>query len=1217
MVLSGSYIISLVLLSILTATIAAFAAFGIAERSTSAAQKKHKITWVLFGALSMGIGIWAMHFIGMLAFELPIPVSYNLEITLVSILPAFFSSGIILWMMSQRAHSRRQLLLSGIFMGSGIGLMHHTGMAAMRMDAVMIHDKTLSLLSILFAIIASTVALKIQQETANLSNSQIINKRKVFSALVMGLAISGMHYSAMGAVSFAPKSNNHTVMGVSSGELAIVVSTGVFAIILVSIFAPLLLRYKQTVKELGLSVERLRLANKTAQQGSFEIDLQTGVMQTSEDYAVLLGYESGEFANSLEAYLQEIHPDDREQAQATLEEALKEGKPLSAEYRRKTKDGRWLWICSTGEVAEWDDNHKPLRMIGIHRSINSSKKSTEVLRALAEASASESENIFRKIVYQLATSHGMRYAMISLINSKDPSQAETLAVWAGDQFAENISYSLKGSPCEKVIQEELCFYPQNIQALFPEDCLLADMEVESYLGAPLRNSQNKVIGIINMLDDEPIEDTPQTSLLLKSLATRASIELERLESEKKLELSSRVFSDTHEGITITEADGTIIDVNPAFCEITGYNREEIIGKNPRVLRSDQQDANFYAEMWQTLEKLGHWKGEIWNRKKNGEIYAELLTISALKNDQGQAINYVGIFSDITHTKEQQKELELMAHYDVLTKLPNRALFHDRFSQAVAHSRRTETLLAVCFLDLDNFKPVNDSYGHSIGDRLLIEVAERIKANIREEDTVSRQGGDEFTLLLGDIETFAPCEQVLKRMLSALSKPYQIDDQIIDISASLGVTLYPKDAGDIDTLTRHADQAMYQAKLAGKNRFHLYNPELDQQVTLKHQKREAIQQALTNDEFRLYYQPKVNMKTGKVYGAEALIRWLHPEKGMIPPLGFLPFIEETALEIQLGEWVIDQALSQAAIWESRGISLEISVNIASYHLQSAHFTRQLEMALLKQPSVNPANLQLEVLESSVLGDAQVISRIIKSCQDRLGVKVALDDFGTGYSSLTHLRNLPAETIKIDQTFVRDMLDDPDDCAIIDGIIGLADSFDRTVIAEGVETTEHGLMLLLMGCDHAQGYGIARPMPAEMLPEWLGSYTANETWLACGNSEYSHKERRLQQLSLATKQWEKQLEMAIQSVPDQLQSWPIMDKTKCPFGRWLNRENHEQLYNAEWLKNLAQAHDQVHSVADSLTLLYHGQELKSAREQLSLLKAQFAKIEALIAEAIQPG
>ncbi|MGZ5000428.1 MAG: diguanylate cyclase domain-containing protein, partial [Methylomonas sp.] len=358
---------------------------------------------------------------------------------------------------------------------------------------------------------------------------------------------------------------------------------------------------------------------------------------------------------------------------------------------------------------------------------------------------------------------------------------------------------------------------------------------------------------------------------------------ERKQAEEHLKLAARVFSEAHEGILITDADAVIIDVNPTFCEITGYSREEIIGQNPRVLHSGKQTAQFYLDMWKSLRETKHWQGEIWNRNKDGELYAELLTISALCDEEGRASHYVGLFSDITQAKQQQQLLELMAHYDPLTRLPNRILFADRLNQAIARCKREKTLLAICFLDLDGFKPVNDQYGHDAGDQVLVEVAERIKNSIREYDSVSRHGGDEFVLLLGDIHSIEQCEQAIERMHQAIAQPYLIDGQTVTIGASSGITLYPLDNADPDTLLRHADHAMYQAKLAGKNRYQLFDVSHDQQIIDRNKQLRDIEAAFLGNQLSLYYQPKVNIKTGQVIGVEALIRWLHPVRGVIAPL----------------------------------------------------------------------------------------------------------------------------------------------------------------------------------------------------------------------------------------------------------------------------------------------------------------------------------------------
>ena len=549
-------------------------------------------------------------------------------------------------------------------------------------------------------------------------------------------------------------------------------------------------------------------------------------------------------------------------------------------------------------------------------------------------------------------------------------------------------------------------------------------------------------------------------------------------------------------------------------------------------------------------------------------------------------------------KKAEKLLNVQAHYDELTKLPNRVLFADRFSQSIAHSKRTNTMLAICFLDLDNFKPVNDTYGHDVGDKYLIEVAKRLKGAIREQDTVSRQGGDEFTLLLGDIDSKTQCEQLLKRINTTLSRTYFINDAPHRISASIGATLYPNDDIDLDTLVRHADQAMYQAKLAGKNQQTFFNPENDQQIVHRQTQLQEIKQALANNEFQLYYQPKVNMRTGNVFGAEALIRWFHPEKGMIAPIDFLPLIEGNDLEIQLGDWVINNALQQLAKWHQQGTPLEVSVNISSYHIQTTTFFDQLKEALERHPTVKPKWLQLEILESSALGDLNTISDVIERCQTKFGVSVALDDFGTGYSSLTHMRDLSADVIKIDRTFVRDLLLDPNDYSIIEGIIGLANAFNHQIIAEGVETDEQGLMLLIMGCDEAQGFGISRPLPVDELSDWLAAYTPNPYWLYYGQKKLSTKQQKLILLQLTTKHWYTSTLSLIETV------LPAESKlVECHLSVWFNHLKYEKSFPKKWLRQLKQQHDIMFELAKELIGIEESENTAMEQTKLNNFKAAY--------------
>jgi diguanylate cyclase (GGDEF)-like protein/PAS domain S-box-containing protein len=567
---------------------------------------------------------------------------------------------------------------------------------------------------------------------------------------------------------------------------------------------------------------------------------------------------------------------------------------------------------------------------------------------------------------------------------------------------------------------------------------------------------------------------------------------ERKQAQDKLQLAANVFHFSREGILVTAADGTIIDVNQAFSRITGYAREEVLGQNPRILSSGRQGKDYYATMWRNLVANGHWYGEVWNRRKNGEIYAEMQTISAVHDAQGKLLQYVALFSDITSQKEHQQQLEHIAHFDALTGLPNRVLLADRLHQAMAQAVRRRQSLALAFLDLDAFKAINDTHGHDAGDQLLVALAARMKQTLREGDTLARIGGDEFVVILADLSDATACQPLLVRLLEAAAQPVLLEQRTLQVSASLGVTFYPQEEDMVaDTLLRQADQAMYQAKLAGKNRYHIFDAEQDRTVRGHHESLEGIRRALVEQEFVLYYQPKVNMRTGQVVGVEALIRWQHPDHGLLSPVHFLPVIEDHALAIDVGEWVLNSVLDQIQVWQEAGVMLNVSVNVGARQLQGSDFVQRLRAILAAHPAVAPARLGLEVLETSALEDIERVSAVIATC-GAMGVDFALDDFGTGYSSLTYLKRLPASLLKIDQSFVRDMLEDADDLAILKGVIGLANAFHRDVIAEGVETIEHGVMLLQLGCDLAQGFGIARPMQAQDVPNWLQTWRPHPSW-----------------------------------------------------------------------------------------------------------------------------
>jgi diguanylate cyclase (GGDEF)-like protein/PAS domain S-box-containing protein len=646
---------------------------------------------------------------------------------------------------------------------------------------------------------------------------------------------------------------------------------------------------------------------------------------------------------------------------------------------------------------------------------------------------------------------------------------------------------------------------------FPDESLLAgdDNAVFEFLASRMRDpdaykrrmaeirpdSDDETRDLLTLNDGRFLERKSRPAKLGKQIIGRVLSFTDISEDkarESQLKLSASVFSHAHSGIMITDADVNIIDVNPMFCHITGYAREEVIGRNPRFLRSGRQSDEFYRAMWSELAAHGHWEGEVWNRLKNGSLYAERLSITTVKDVIDASQHYVAIISDITELKEYEQRLERMAYYDALTGVANRALLTDRLNLAIAQARRYRRCLALIYLDIDGFKKVNDTYGHDTGDLLLIGIARQLRNALRDSDTLARLGGDEFVALAVDLSGWTDCEPVVSRLLRVAATPIEVGQHTFQLSASLGITLFPSDDTDADTLLRHADQAMYQAKQAGRNCYHLFDPEKERQKQTHRKKLDRIEQALAQNEFELYYQPKVNMRTGIVIGAEALIRWQKPECGLLSPGDFLPLVEGGDLMVRLGNWVLDTALLQMANWHKQGLDIAISVNVSACQLQQADFLPNLKKKLAAYPAIKPDHFELEVLETMAIEGIAQISRLIENCQ-AIGVHFSLDDFGTGYSSLTYLRHLPANVLKIDKSFVRDMLWDSGSLAIVEGIIGLAAAFRRTVIAEGVETVEHGKLLLQRGCDLAQGYGIAQPMPADKLHAWIASWRAPPEWI----------------------------------------------------------------------------------------------------------------------------
>ncbi|WP_341676363.1 EAL domain-containing protein [Niveibacterium sp. SC-1] len=644
------------------------------------------------------------------------------------------------------------------------------------------------------------------------------------------------------------------------------------------------------------------------------------------------------------------------------------------------------------------------------------------------------------------------------------------------------------------------------------------------------------------------------------------------------EQGSPVLSELMEGWTLLNPDGSACALEDAPL-VRAVSRGEVTEARELIAR----DANG-RETWLSVNAAPV-------RSREGEIIAGIL-----------------VFNDITELKDQQLRLQRLAHYDPLTRLPNRALLADRLEQAIARSRRSGEEFAVAYLDLDGFKEVNDRLGHDAGDVLLVEIAERLRSVLRGEDTVARLGGDEFVLLLSNAGPPGEWRVAVERMLARIVEPVSLEGEAITVSASVGVTLFPDDDAPPEVLLRHADQAMYLAKQAGRNRFHRFDPEHDRRARDWQAQHARLEQALNDGELDLLYQPRVDLVSGRIESVEALVRWRHPQRGMVSPAEFLPIAEGTTLINSIGKWVIRAAVRQAAQWARAGIEISVGVNIAPEQLQDEGFMPELEAVLAQYPELPPGRIEFEIVESAALADIQLASRIINSCAE-LGVRFALDDFGTGYSSLAYFRRLPAQVLKIDQSFIRDMLHDPEDLAIVEGVIGLARVFQRTVVAEGVETALHGALLLSLGCERAQGYGIARPMPAGALPGWIAAWRPDPIW-SRDLRRVDPEDIPLLAAEVEHQNWVDRLSAEIAS-SETSQPLSLLDARSCRLGVWLGSPRAQHYAAHPALAEVRRLHEAMHRLAARIAAdRAAGEPLSDLVIELEALRHQlFIKVQRL--------
>ncbi len=559
------------------------------------------------------------------------------------------------------------------------------------------------------------------------------------------------------------------------------------------------------------------------------------------------------------------------------------------------------------------------------------------------------------------------------------------------------------------------------------------------------------------------------------LVSRCSDITEKHEKDKQLQLSAKVFENTLEGIIVTDKEGIILTVNRAFSDITGYSKAEVLGENPRLLKSDRHDEAFYREMWQQLEDTGQWRGEIWNRNKTGEIYPELLTISSIEDNSGKITSFVAVFSDISAIKQVAEQLEHQAHHHPLTGLPNRLLLNARLEHSIQHAVREGVRGAVMFLDLDNFKKINDSLGHSAGDKVLIEVAERLQENSRDVDTVAHLSGDEFVIVLLTINTTQDAKLRAEQLLASLQKPFNIDGYELYVSGSIGIAEYPDGGSGIEVTLKNADAAMYKAKESGKNCCQLYQPEFTEKAIERVLFESNLRRAVKKNELVVYYQPQVELPAGNIVALEALIRWQHPELGLIFPDNFITLSEDTGLILPIGEWVLRTACEQLLEWRKQGFNLQrIAVNLSGKQIQQEDLPNIVKK-VLDETGCPASSLELEITEGFIMRHPEQSIAVLQRIRD-LGVELSVDDFGTGHSSLNYLRRLPINRLKIDRTFVWDIGENADGEAITKAVIAMGQSLNLQITAEGIETDEQKKFLEKYSCNDGQGYLFSRPLSA---------------------------------------------------------------------------------------------------------------------------------------------
>jgi diguanylate cyclase (GGDEF)-like protein/PAS domain S-box-containing protein len=793
------------------------------------------------------------------------------------------------------------------------------------------------------------------------------------------------------------------------------------------------------------SEARLKEAQRIAHIGNWELDLVTDRLTWSDEIFRIFEIEPRGFGPSYKAFLDRVHPDDRTAVDRAYTESVATRAPYDITHRLQMPDGRVKHVHEYC-VNYYGEQGEPLRSVGTVQDITERMRAEQALR--------QSEQRLR-VIYDASP------VIISVSRLEDGRYLDVNPAflrtggWTREEVIGRTSFELgvwvNPGDREKIVE--------SVRA----HGAVRDLEIA------FRMKSGEVRQLLCSL--ELIQLDQGNCLLLVGQDIT-----ERKKAQTQMQKLSRALEQTADAVMITDCNGTIEYVNPAFEQVTGYASADTLGRQPNLLKSGRQGQGFYDNLWKTILGGEVFNDVVINRRKDGSLYYEEKTITPLKDVDGRITHFVATGKDISERMQTQERLAFMAQHDPLTELPNRALLLDRLKQSLAGARWRERRAAVLFVDLDRFKTINDTLGHEVGDRLLQQLAERFQRSVRDGDTVARFGGDEFVILLDDVASGDDVSGVAQKVLQALAPPFQVDHQTLYVTASIGVSLFPNDGDDATTLLKNADIAMYRAKEMGKNTYQFYSADMSSRAFERLTLESNLRHALEHGEFRLYYQPQIDVTTGAIVGVEALLRWQHPEFGLVMPNDFIPLLEETGLIVSVGEWVLDTACAQLAAWHAQGWPrLRLAVNLSPRQFQTQNLVMVVKQVLDRLEG-DPGRLELEITEGMLLRHAPATVETLEALH-ALGVRMAIDDFGTGYSSLSYLRRLPIDAIKIDRSFVRDIPQDADDSAITVAIIALAQSLKLEMIAEGVETTAQRDFLRARGCDVMQGFLFSRPQPPE--------------------------------------------------------------------------------------------------------------------------------------------